>query len=171
MFATEIMKKNIIDFIATMAFMYDEDVDEVVDFIRDMDFPTMFQSFRKSAVPIYRHNAGNFDEDLPAYYGEKLFSQNGTMICRDVDISYGVDDLYECRRYLELWILEDMSLRFVSNFTTIYDDGEYYTEYREDKGSQFPTMGDWLDIEDVVDALMGFWDVDSREKDSVFYEN
>lgn len=171
MYAVETLKKNITDLFSTLAFTFDEDADDVIDFICDMDFPEIYQGIRKRALPIFRHATGAFDQDQPMYISEKLLPLEGTLICRDINRAYDIDENYTCRRYLELWVLEDMSLRFISNFTTMYNDGTYYTEYRQDQGSDFPNEEYWLDLEDVFEALISFWKQDANDNLNIFYES
>lgn len=162
MYAVETLKKNVTDLFSTLAFVFDEDADDVIDFICDMDFPEIYQGIRKRALPIFRHATGVFNQDQPMYISEKLLPLEGTLICRDINRAYDIDENYQCRRYLELWVLEDMSLRFISNFTTMYNDGTHYTEYRQDQGSDFPNEEYWLDLEDVFEALISFWKQDAN---------
>lgn len=171
MYAVETLKKNITDLFSTLAFVFDEDEDDVIDFICDMDFPEIYQGIRKRALPIFRHATGAFDQDQPMYISEKLLPLEGTLICRDINRAYDIDENYTCRRYLELWVLEDMSLRFISNFTTIYNDGTHYTEYRQDQGSDFPNEEYWLDLEDFFEALISFWKQDAKDNLNIFYES
>ena len=171
MYAVETLKKNITDLLSTLAFVFDEDEDAVIDFICDMDFPEIYNATRKRMLPIYRHATGSFDQEQPMYISEKLLPQEGTLICRDINRCYDIDENFQCRRYLELWVLEDMSLRFISNFTTIYNNGTHYTEYRQDQGADFPNEEYWLDLEDVFEALIAFWKREAEDNPNIFYEN
>lgn len=171
MYAVETLKKNISDLLSTLAFVFDEDADAVIDFICDMDFPEIYNAIRKRMLPIFRHATGSFSQDQPMYISEKLLPQEGTLICRDINRCYDIDENFQCRRYLELWVLEDMSLRFISNFTTVYDSGTHYTEYRQDQGANFPNEEYWLDLEDVFEALIAFWKREAEDNPNIFYEN
>lgn len=85
MYAVETLKKNITDLLSTLAFVFDEDEDAVIDFICDMDFPEIYNAIRKRMLPIYRHATGSFDQEQPMYISEKLLPQEGTLICRDIN--------------------------------------------------------------------------------------
>ena len=47
MYAVETLKKNITDLFSTLAFVFDEDADDVIDFIFEMDLPEIYKGISK----------------------------------------------------------------------------------------------------------------------------
>lgn len=170
MYTVETLAKNVIEFISAIAVHFKEDPRDVEAAVMEIDFDKMFQSIRREAVPVYRCHASSYEGDLPVYNGEKLFKQNAALICRTEDLGFGIDEDVDCSHFLELWIMEDMSLRLTSCFTMKYGDDDYFMEYRQDQGNRWPLNNVWLDLDDCLDALAGFWDVDPDEVPPTYFE-
>lgn len=61
-------------------------------------------------------------------------------------------------RSMELWLLEDMGFAVVAKFSVNAGEGEYVTEYRVYKGSDWADSEISLDLEDLVSELAALCD-------------
>ena len=61
-------------------------------------------------------------------------------------------------RSMELWLLEDMGFAVVAKFSVNAGEGEYVTEYRVYKGSDWADSEISLDLEDLVAELAALCD-------------
>ena len=74
-------------------------------------------------------------------------------------------------RYLELWLLEDMSVAVVSCVQIVFCDGnDYITEYREYKGDEIPFSEPVPDLLDFVDRLESLCPDEYHPDEVVIYE-
>jgi len=72
-----------------------------------------------------------------------------------------------------MWLLEDMTLAVTSCFQVDYDggDGDYTTEYREYKGSQWPSTEAAPDLFDFLEHLADLCPEDFDLEEDVIYES
>lgn len=72
-----------------------------------------------------------------------------------------------------MWLLEDMTLAVTSCFQVDYDggDGDYTTEYREYKGSQWPSTEAAPDLFDFLEHLTDLCPEDFDPEEDVIYES
>lgn len=73
------------------------------------------------------------------------------------------------RRYLELWIDEDMGFQIVSCFESTRDSGSYVAQYREVQNSVWPEEEVSLEIEDLIMTLSDMcWNVSGYDAMPIF---
>lgn len=90
--------------------------------------------------------------ELPALY----------RVCEKAGLYEDVGDSYIgavfAARSMELWLLEDMGFAVVAKFSVNAGEGEYVTEYRVYKGSDWADSEISLDLEDLVAELAALCD-------------
>ena len=126
--------------------------EEVEEVLSTVNFYALFHELSNRMYPVYSFLA---DGDMPStlkYRGAKLFPGNAVRVYRSIDY-HAADEVMEMTHSMELWILEDMTLTVTSCFRTVFGDEEYYTEYREFKGTEWPDDEADFDIEDFCDYL------------------
>ena len=72
--------------------------------------------------------------------------------------TYGNIGAVFAARSMELWLLEDMGFAVVAKFSVNAGEGEYVTEYRVYKGSDWADSEISLDLEDLVAELAALCD-------------
>ena len=90
------------------------------------------------------------------YRGPELFGQKATLLYVEDDQS--TMEIAVTTRTLELWLLEDMGFAVVAKFSVNAGEGEYVTEYRVYKGSDWADSEISLDLEDLVAELAALCD-------------
>ena len=90
------------------------------------------------------------------YRSSELFKQRATLLYEDVGDSY-IGAVFAARS-MELWLLEDMGFAVVAKFSVNAGEGEYVTEYRVYKGSDWADSEISLDLEDLVAELAALCD-------------
>ena len=90
------------------------------------------------------------------YRSAELFKQRATLLYEDVGDSY-IGAVFAARS-MELWLLEDMGFAVVAKFSVNAGEGEYVTEYRVYKGSDWADSEISLDLEDLVAELAALCD-------------
>ena len=104
------------------------------------------------------------------YRSRKLFDRNATLLWRE-PVLCADDTELASSRYLELWLLEDMSVAVVSCVQIVYGDGnDYITEYREYKGEEIPFSEPVPDLLDFVDRLESLCPDEYHPDEVVIYE-
>ena len=88
---------------------------------------------------------------LPSY-GVSYVDDSGETICLSL-----IHILFAARS-MELWLLEDMGFAVVAKFSVNAGEGEYVTEYRVYKGSDWADSEISLDLEDLVAELAALCD-------------
>ena len=91
----------------------------------------LFHEIRDRAEPVYAFDANGLLSAALKYRGRKLFDSNATLLWRELTHAEE-DDGLDTTRYLEMWLLEDMSFALVHNVSMVIKSGDFYyaTEYR-----------------------------------------
>ncbi len=127
-----------------------EPVENVLEYLEDVDFHALTQAVRHKARTVYAYTTQGQHRKSFNYRGEELFHQRASLLYEEMDQSAA--ELAVTTRKLELWLLEDMSLVAVSCVTVDYQDGGYVTEYRTLKGDAAESVL-CLDLEELAQAL------------------
>ena len=132
----------------------------------------LFHKIRDRAEPVYVFDANGLLPDALKYRGRKLFDSNATLLWREPTHSEEDEEL-NTTRSLEMWLLEDMTMAVTSCFQVDYDggDGDYTTEYREYKGSQWPSTEVAPDLFDFLEHLADLCPEDFDSEEDVIYES
>ena len=73
----------------------------------------LFHEIRDRAEPVYAFDTNGLLSDALKYRGQKLFDCNATLLWREPTHAEEDDEL-DTTRYLEMWLLEDMTLAVLS---------------------------------------------------------
>ncbi|MBS6540548.1 MAG: hypothetical protein KH336_02880 [Faecalibacterium prausnitzii] len=129
---------------------------EIDEFLENIDYHTLLQAVWNNAETVYAYRADGKNALSLDYRGAELFKQRATLLYEDVGDSY-IGAVFAARS-MELWLLEDMGFAVVANFSVNAGDGEYVTEYRVYKGSDWADSEISLDLEDLVAELAALCD-------------
>ena len=124
---------------------------EIDEFLEDIDYDTLLQAVWNNAETVYSYRADSEHEFSMDYRGTELFKQRATLLYEDM--GEGFAGAVVAARSMELWLLEDMGFAIVANFYVEVGNGEYITEYRVYKGSDWTDSDLDLDLEDLVAEL------------------
>ena len=121
-----------------------------------LDFSALLQAARNNARTVYAYTTQGTQEKSFNYRGPELFGQKATLLYEEDDQS--TMEIAVTTRTLELWLLEDMGFAVVAKFSVNAGEGEYVTEYRVYKGSDWADSEISLDLEDLVAELAALCD-------------
>ena len=85
----------------------------VVSLTEQVCWENLFHEIRDRAEPVYAFDANGLLSAALKYCGRKLFDCNATLLWREPTHSEE-DDGLDTTRYLEIWLLEDMTLAVTS---------------------------------------------------------
>ena len=123
---------------------------EVKEMLEDLDFEALLQTVRHKAQHLFVYTLFGKSAQSYGYRSAELFDQRATRLFRSVmEVSEGAVSV---ARSLELWVLEDMTLKSVACVSTVYGKGTYASEYREVKGEAWD-CGLWIDLDDLTAKL------------------
>ena len=129
---------------------------EAEEHLDKLDFSALLQAARNNARTVYAYTTQGTQEKSFNYRGPELFGQKATLLYEEDDQS--TMEIAVTTRTLELWLLEDMGFAVVAKFSVNAGEGEYVTEYRVYKGSDWADSEISLDLEDLVAELAALCD-------------
>ena len=110
---------------------------EIDEFLENIDYHALLQAVWNKAETVYAYRAdGKNALSLDYRYIGAVFAAHS----------------------MELWLLEDMGFAVVAKFSVNAGEGEYVTEYRVYKGSDWADSEISLDLEDLVAELAALCD-------------
>ena len=124
---------------------------EIDEFLENIDYHALLQAVWNKAETVYAYRADGKNALSLDYRSSELFKQRATLLYEDVGDSY-IGAVFAARS-MELWLLEDMGFAVVAKFSVNAGEGEYVTEYRVYKGSDWADSEISLDLEDLVAEL------------------
>ena len=144
--------------------------EEIADLVCDIEFAHMYDALRDRAETVYAYSTDGDRSMTLKYRSRKLFDREAMLLWREPVVC--VDDTeVASSRYLELWLLEDMSVAVVSCVQIVYGDGnDYITEYREYKGEEISFSEPVPDLLDFVDRLESLCPDEYHPDEVVIYE-
>lgn len=87
--------------------------EEIADLVCDIEFAHMYDALRDRAETVYAYSTDGDRSMTLKYRSRKLFDREAMLLWREPVVC--VDDTeVASSRYLELWLLEDMSVSVVS---------------------------------------------------------
>ena len=119
-------------------------------------YHALLQAVWNKAETVYAYRADGKNALSLDYRSAELFKQRATLLYEDVGDSY-IGAVFAARS-MELWLLEDMGFAVVAKFSVNAGEGEYVTEYRVYKGSDWADSEISLDLEDLVAELAALCD-------------
>ena len=129
---------------------------EIDEFLENIDYHALLQAVWNKAETVYAYRADGKNALSLDYRSAELFKQRATLLYEDVGDSY-IGAVFAARS-MELWLLEDMGFAVVAKFSVNAGEGEYITEYRVYKGSDWADSEISLDLEDLVAELAALCD-------------
>lgn len=129
---------------------------EIDEFLENIDYHALLQAVWNKAETVYAYRADGKNALSLDYRSAELFKQRATLLYEDVGDSY-IGAVFAARS-MELWLLEDMGFAVVAKFSVNAGEGEYVTEYRVYKGSDWADSEISLDLEDLVAELAALCD-------------
>ena len=129
---------------------------EIDEFLENIDYHALLQAVWNKAETVYAYRADGKNALSLDYRSTELFKQRATLLYEDVGDSY-IGAVFAARS-MELWLLEDMGFAVVAKFSVNAGEGEYVTEYRVYKGSDWADSEISLDLEDLVAELAALCD-------------
>lgn len=135
-----------------------------------LPFESLYDAIMVRAEPVHAYATNGQRPLTLKYRGEKLFDQNATLLWREPSLRVEDDDL-SAVRYMELWMLDDMTLAVVSCVQIdVGEDADFVTEYREYKGPQWPILEPVPDLVDFLDRLTDLCPREFDPDEDVVYE-
>ena len=122
----------------------------------EFGYHALLQAVWNKAETVYAYRADGKNALSLDYRSAELFKQRATLLYEDVGDSY-IGAVFAARS-MELWLLEDMGFAVVAKFSVNAGEGEYVTEYRVYKGSDWADSEISLDLEDLVAELAALCD-------------
>ena len=129
---------------------------EIDEFLENIDYHALLQAVWNKAETVYAYRADGKNALSLDYRSTELFKQRATLLYEDVGDSY-IGSVFAARS-MELWLLEDMGFAVVAKFSVNAGEGEYVTEYRVYKGSDWADSEISLDLEELVAELAALCD-------------
>ena len=129
---------------------------EIDEFLENIYYHALLQAVWNKAETVYAYRADGKNALSLDYRSAELFKQRATLLYEDVGDSY-IGAVFAARS-MELWLLEDMGFAVVAKFSVNAGEGEYVTEYRVYKGSDWADSEISLDLEDLVAELAALCD-------------
>ena len=129
---------------------------EIDEFLENIDYHALLQAVWNKAETVYAYRADGKNALSLDNRSSELFKQRATLLYEDVGDSY-IGAVFAARS-MELWLLEDMGFAVVAKFSVNAGEGEYVTEYRVYKGSDWADSEISLDLEDLVAELAALCD-------------
>ena len=127
-----------------------EAAEEIKEMLEDIDFEALLQVVRHKAQHPFVYMFLGKAASSYGYRSEELFDQRATQLFRSVvEVSEGAVSV---ARSLELWVLEDMTLKTVACVSVVYGKGACGSEYGALKG-EAGACGLWMDLDDLTAKL------------------
>lgn len=148
----ENMMGAVTDFCFTTGIRDGYDKEEILDLICELPIADLYDALCDRAEPVYAYSADS-DSPVPLMYRSKrLFSTNATLLWREPTLRVGDTDLLTSR-FVELWLLDDMTLAVASCIQTVCGDDDFVAEYREYLGERWPAVEPMPELTDFLDHL------------------
>lgn len=144
--------------------------EEITDLVCDIAFAHMYDVLRDRAETVYAYSTDGDRSMTLKYRSRKLFDREAMLLWREPVVCVDETEVASSR-YLELWLLEDMSVAVVSCVQIVFCDGnDYITEYREYKGDEIPFSEPVPDLLDFVDRLESLCPDELHPYEVIIYE-
>ena len=149
------LKRNVERFFQKKGYDYGQDPEEIEEFLSDFIYEELYEAVLNQQRSVFeRLEFEPYDEEINVCVQDKCIF-DGTLLTRMMAYENENDDYagLASRRYLELWINEDMEFQVVSCFESTRDYGRYVSQYREVQDRIWPDDEVSLEIEDLIMTL------------------
>lgn len=113
------------------------------DFL-EVNFYSLYQTLRRESQQVYHYYYETENPDLLDYRSPKMFPCGALLLYRSEDYSMESEGI-ATRHYLELWLLENLTLAVTSCFAITHKN-DPISEYRVFKGSEWPDTEERFDL-------------------------
>ena len=165
------LKRNVEKFLYKNGHNCGYDPEEIDEYLSDISYEDLLEAVLNQQRPVFEHMEFEpFKDVLNCCVQEKRIFE-GTLLTRVMVYENESDDCagMASRRYLELWIDEDMGFQIVSCFESTRDSGSYVAQYREVQNSVWPEEEVSLEIEDLIMTLSDMcWNVSGYDAMPIF---
>lgn len=96
--------------------------EEITDLVCDIAFAHMYDALRDRAETVYAYSTDGDRSMTLKYRSRKLFDREAMLLWREPVVCVDETEVASSR-YLELWLLEDMSVAVVSCVQIVFGDG------------------------------------------------
>ena len=134
--------------------------EEIAEMLESIDFYALAQCIVHDYETVYEYTVSG---KLPLnvnYRGPEVFPRASFLYEEAGDCMSGI---VSCSRSLELWILDDASIAITSLHHSDVGNGNFYTNYRSYKGSDWIECDMCIDLEEFAEGL--------RQKCRPYYEH
>ena len=137
------------------------------DMLDNIDFEVLLQAVAHSAKTVYVYEACGVQDCSFNYRSAPLFPQKAVMIYEDI-VKF-VTEAVICARTMEVWLLENLTLAIVSNYSVL-SGGEFTTEYRTVKAWEFQKGLLCIEPDTLTEKLMELCAPFYSHYDQTYYE-
>lgn len=167
----EQMMKSIADICIHFGIRQHYSADVIASLVGAIPFDMLFHAIRDQAEPVYAYCTNGTRPLTLTYRGRNLFGRSATLLWQEPTLLVEDTDLVTTR-YLELWLLEDMTPAVVSCMQIdIGEEADYTSEYREYKGSDWPSSEPAPELMDFLNRLADFCPESDTPGEDVIYES
>lgn len=110
----------------------------------EVNFYSLYQTLRRESQQVYNYYYATENPDLLDYRGPKMFPCGALLLYRSEDYFMESEGI-ATGHYLELWLLEDLTLAVTACFTITHNSNPT-SEYRFFKGSEWPDTESRFDL-------------------------
>ncbi len=146
------LTENIVSFTNDIAEHYGLPKEEIAAALNQINYYALFQTLQHKAAPVYTFHAGGENNALMKYRSDRLLPSNAILVYRDEDF-YMEGDEMSTAHYLEVWLMEDLTLIVTSCFRVVVEDTEYSSAFRTVKGDSWPYGEEIFDMDKFFHTL------------------
>lgn len=166
----ETMIESIVDICVELGARQKYSADAIGNLVCNIPFESLYDALMVRMEPVHAYVTNGQRPSTLKYRGENLFGQNAALLWREPSL-WVEDDGLNATRYMELWMLEDMTPAVVSCVQIdVGEDRDFVTEYREHKGSHWPLFEPAPDLMDFLDRLADLCPGEFDPDEDVIYE-
>ena len=165
------LKRNVERFFQKKGYDYGYDPEEIGEFLSDLIYEELYDAVLNQQRSVFeRLEFEPYGDEINVCVQDKCIF-DGTLLTRMMAYENENDDYagLASRRYLELWINEDMEFQVVSCFESTRDYGGYVSQYREVQNRVWPDDEVSLEIEDLIMTLSDMcWNISGYDAMPMF---
>ena len=165
------LKRNVERFFQKKGYDYGYDPEEIGEFLSDLIYEELYDAVLNQQRSVFeRLEFEPYGDEINVCVQDKCIF-DGTLLTRMMAYENENDDYagLASRRYLELWINEDMEFQVVSCFESTRDYGGYVSQYREVQNWVWPDDEVSLEIEDLIMTLSDMcWNISGYDAMPIF---
>ncbi len=146
------LTENIVSFTNDIAEHYGLPKEEIAAALNQINFYALYQTLKHKATPVLIYHAGGEDNSLMKYRTDELLPSNAILLYRDEDYRLEEDEVTTAH-YLEVWLMEDLTLAVTACFRIVVEDVGYFSAFRCIKGNSWPYGEEIFDMDKFFHTL------------------